>query len=95
MQAELEKWVEDNSELGADGKSWVIPDKAVRALLAGKILCDAEPVACRTCKGQGTVIGTGLQNYPTLVCRNCKGRKVFYPPASPLGNADIGKEGGE
>jgi hypothetical protein len=31
MQTELEKWMEDNSELGADGKSWVIPDKAVRA----------------------------------------------------------------
>jgi hypothetical protein len=57
MQAELEKWVEDNSELGADGKSWVIPDKAVRALLAGKVLCAQQSIAAIS-TSSGEVVAT-------------------------------------
>jgi hypothetical protein len=83
MQAELEKWVEDNSELGADGKSWVIPEKAVRALLAGKVLCDQQSIAAISTSSEEVVATLDAAYFGT-------NWTPLYAPASLAGNADVG-----
>jgi len=89
MQAELEKWVEDNSELGVNLKSWVIPEKAVRALLAGKVLCDSIAVDCHECSGNGYHWGSVNRANKRFGCVTCNETGKLYAPAG------MGKEGGE
>jgi hypothetical protein len=77
----------------------------LRALLAGKVLCEKEPVAWKYDLEYGTTVANSLvfkerRNYPFGVCgadyrvRNDDG--VSYIREIPLyAAADIGKEGGE
>jgi hypothetical protein len=72
----------------------VVPAEAVLALLKGKVLCDAEPVACmmvnRTHK-----IAPSLHWHPVNDWHITWEPVPLYAPASLSGNADMGKEGNE
>jgi hypothetical protein len=114
MQAELElqiakviREVDGNNTLGASA----LAEHIATTLLAGKVLCNAEPVAWfYTLEYGSTVVDSGLfesqRRYPFGVCgadylaRNDDGvsyvrETPLYAPASLAGNADIGKEGGK
>jgi hypothetical protein len=83
MQAELEKWIEENKVMAHifnEHGEHMVPLNALRALLAGKVLCDAEPVAWMN-----------PNDWIAYTTRQ-EGDRPLYAAASPLGNADIGKE---
>jgi hypothetical protein len=102
MQAELEKWIADHwwcivhEDEECDCSTGFVSTDDLRALLAGKVLCDAEPVAYKdeqkrtvriseNGKGDGGFVGPD-RAIPDAWVR-------LYAPASLAGNANIGKEG--
>jgi len=102
MQAELEKWIADNAieytlrDRYGDSFDNVtaIPVDAVRALLAGKVLCDAEPVAERygiTYLDSSIQWDARLTEYGAELCEASSDDPFPKPLYAP---ADIGKEGG-
>jgi hypothetical protein len=102
MQAELEKlpqwldeWIDENSELGHDNKQWVVDEGCLRALLSRFVLCDSIAVDCHECSGDGWHWGRVNGANKRIGCPVCNETGKLYAPASPLGNAGIGKEGGE
>ena len=84
MQAELEKWIEENSRSdwnSSFNNGDCIPVSALRALLADKVLCDAGPAAYVYSDNpgqEGAFSWRGKQRVP------------LYAPASLAGNADVG-----
>jgi hypothetical protein len=104
MQAELEKWIEQNQTLDTPYMIYVYD---LRALLAGKVLCDGIAVDCPECSGDGYHWGRVNRANKRIGCPVCNEAGKLYAPASPLGNASIagnadilpqgeaGKEGGE
>jgi hypothetical protein len=89
MQAELEKWKKDHVIYSADQKAAVILLEDLEAMLAGKVLCEKEPVAY-------------IEHHKGGDNLNCDRVDHEYAKATPLyaaasltGNADIGKEGGK
>jgi len=105
MQTELEQWIAAHSfyrRLSRGGERLkygdVVAVEDLRAFFAGKVLCNAEPVACERCKGQGAVMDTirlpvGGTVQSVADCDACNATGTLYAPASLAGNADIGKEG--
>jgi hypothetical protein len=93
MQAEwLEKWIEENSRSEwnssfQEGDCVSVAD--LRVLFAGKVLCNAEPVAWIAINGSHARVRG--ENHPQACVADQY--RPLYAPASPLGNADIGKEG--
>lgn len=94
MQAELEKWIEENTCVPLSRE--MIPVECVRALLKGKVLCDAEPVGLYHPQSGDLCPIEAFYGDAKEV-----GYVLVYAPASLTGNADIspqgeaGKEGGE
>jgi hypothetical protein len=101
MQAELEQMrrrlesVQENIAL-TSGEHYcgnkvndlkVIED--LRALLAGKVLCDSIAVDCPECSGDGYHWGRVNRVNKRIGCVTCNETGKLYAPA------DIGKEGGE
>jgi len=109
MQNELEKWIADNEieYILRDryGDSFdmvtVVPVGKLRALLAGKVLCNAEPVAERygiTYLDSSIQWDARLTEYGAELCEASSDDpfpKPLYAPAFPVRESDIGKEGGE
>jgi hypothetical protein len=96
MQIEIEKWIEENKVMAHTFGKHMVPLNALRALLSRFVLCDAEPVACERCKGQGAVMDTirlpgGGTVQSVADCDACNATGTLYAPASLEGNADIGK----
>ena len=99
MQAELElqiatviREVDGANTMGASA----LAEHIATALLAGKVLCDAEPVAYKDEQGRTVRIsengkGDGGFVGPDRAIPDAWVR--LYAPASLAGNADIGKEG--
>lgn len=99
MQAELENWaidwINEHCDLALSNPNPVryLRDQFAE-LLKGKVLCDAEPVACmmvnRTHK-----IAPSLHWHPVNDWHITWEPVPLYAPASLSGNADMGKEGNE
>lgn len=93
MQAEwLEKWIAENEVefmlTNANAIRAVASDD-LRALLAGKVLCDSIAVDCHECSGDGYHWGRVNRVNKRIGCVTCNEAGKLYAPA------DIGKEGGE
>ena len=116
MQAELEKWLSKHTDEMEHtdrqgtiiGYTEVVTVADLRALLAGKVLCNPEVIGWRTerLSGEGCgksccVLDAATYNAESDDFWLSPGIKAqhriqpLYAPASPMGNADIGKEGGE
>jgi hypothetical protein len=92
MQAELEKWIEENKVMAHifnEHGEHMVPLNALRALLADKVLCDAEPVAWLCSAADGNVDATPRSFVREDYRRFGRTITNLYAPA------DIGKEGGE
>jgi hypothetical protein len=86
MQVEwIEKWIAAHTIKIAtfDEPAFIIRPDDLRALLAGKVLCDAEPVSWMS-----------PNDWIAYTTRQ-EGDRPLYAPASLAGNANIGKEGGK
>jgi hypothetical protein len=84
MQAEIEKWIENHAIYSADQKAPVILLEDLEAMLAGKVLCASKSIAAIN-RSSGEVVATLDAAYFGT------NWTPLYAPASPLGNADIGK----
>jgi hypothetical protein len=102
MQAELElqiaaviREVDGNNTLGASA----LAEHIATTLLAGKVLCEKEPVYMFRRRGQKDWCSCNADRYAELGAKNTYFEvQILYAPASPLGNAslagnaDIGKQ---
>jgi len=93
MQAELEKWIADHwwcivhEDEECDCSNGFVSTDDLRALLAGKILCDGIAVDCHECSGDGYHWGRVNNANKRIGCVTCNQTGKLYAPA------DIGKEG--
>jgi hypothetical protein len=92
MQTELERWIEEHSfyrRLSRGGERLkygdVVAVEDLRAMLAGKVLCNAEPVAWQTPQG---FLFTARKEAAIYSDEGVEERP-FYAPASPMGNASL------
>jgi len=95
MQAELEKWLSKHTDEMEHtdrqgtiiGYTEVVTVTDLRALLAGKVLCDGIAVDCHECSGDGYHWGSVNRVNKRIGCVTCNETGKLYAPA------DIGKEG--
>jgi len=105
MQTELEKWIDvskvtestvivgEKSQCFGDLVEPMIPERLVRALLAGKVLCDAEPIGyLYQHEDSGRTTSVSAQAHDCGFERLNPRYTLIGPLHKP---ADIGKEGGE
>ena len=95
MQAELEVMVKYMDDRLIEVEREVAD---LRALLAGKVLCEKEVVGYRSLREEGGAqepVFTDCFPEQYWRCRDLHSTMPLYAPASPLGNADTGKEGGK
>jgi hypothetical protein len=106
MQTELEKWIERHQLERYNGggiRDMTITTRDLRALLEGKVLCNAEPVGYFDRYDFEDMRKAGMSDMTMVVAGAPLGYLCcpLYAPASLAGNADIspkgeaGKEGGE
>lgn len=80
MQLELEKWISEYRRWD-DEWGWVIPLDDLRALLEGKVLCHAEPVAWLCKSADGLVDATASEFVRDDYARFKREIMPLYKPA--------------
>jgi hypothetical protein len=102
MQTELEKWIEENKVMAHifnEHGEHMVPLNALRALLAGKVLCNAEPIGyLYQHEDTGMTTSVDVQQVEWGFEKNNPRFTLIGPlhkPADILPQGEAGKEGGE